>query len=86
VQILQSENKQLLDFLCQHFNTLLDNLNLRGYDWNLVDDNNNVIILAGSFAENFALNYSYYICQNKRNFKPARYLTFFNSNQIRHIF
>lgn len=84
VQNLQSENKQLLEYLCQHFNTLLDNLNLRGYDWDL--DNDNVIILAGGFAESFALNYSYYICQNKRNFKPARYLTFFNNNQIKYIF
>ena len=84
LQTYQSENKQLLEFLVEHFNTLLDNLNLLGYIWNL--NNNNVIILAGSWAEGIALKYNYYICQNKRSFKSARYLAFYNSNQIRHVF
>ncbi|GHT52672.1 hypothetical protein FACS1894106_1890 [Spirochaetia bacterium] len=84
VQDLQTEEKQLLDFLCQQFKTLLDNLDLCGYDWDF--DNKNVIILAGRTGEQIALQYFYYICQNKRKFKPARYLTFFNNNQFRHIF
>jgi hypothetical protein len=84
VQDLQSDEKQLLDFLCQQFNTLLDNLNLCGYDWN--NNNSNVIILAGKIGESIALQYLYYICQNNRKFKPARYLTFFNNNQIRYLF
>ena len=84
LQKSQSDNKQLLEFLIEHFNTLLDNLNLLGYTWNLKNDN--VIILAGSWAEGVALKYNYYICQNKRSFKSARYLAFFNNNQIRHVF
>ena len=84
LQTSQSDNKQLLEFLVEHFNTLLDNLNLLGNTWDL--NNDNVIILAGSWAEGVALKYNYYICQNKRSFKPARYLAFYNNNQIRHIF
>lgn len=84
LQTSQSDNKQLLEFLVKHFNTLLGNLNLLGYTWDL--NNDNVIIVAGSWAEGVALNYNYYICQNKRSFKSARYLAFYNSNQIRHVF
>lgn len=84
LQTSKSENKQLLEFLVEHFNTLLDNLNLLGYMWDL--DNDNVLIVAGSWAESVALNYNYYICQNKRSFKAARYLAFYNNNQIRHVF
>ena len=84
LQTSQSDNKQLLEFLVEHFNTLLDNFNLLGYTWNL--NNDNVIIVAGSWAEGVALNYNYYICQNKRSFKSARYLAFYNNNQIRHVF
>jgi len=84
LQTSQSDNKQLLEFLVEHFHTLLDNLNLLGLSWNL--DNDNVLIVAGSWAEGVAINYNYYICQNKRSFKPARYLAFYNNNQIRHVF
>jgi len=86
LQTSQSDNKQLLEFLVGHFNTLLDNLNLLGNTWNLNNNDNKVIILAGSWAEGIALKYNYYICQNKRSFKPARYLAFYNNNQIRHVF
>lgn len=84
LQTAQSDNKQLLEFLVGHFNTLLNNLNLLGYAWDL--NNDRVIILAGSWAEGVALNYHFYICQNKRSFKSARYLAFYNNNQVRHIF
>jgi hypothetical protein len=84
LQSSQSDNKQLLEFLVGHFNTLLDNLDLLGYSWDL--NNDNVLIVAGSWAEGVALNYKYYICQNNRTFKPARYLAFYNNNQIRHVF
>ena len=84
LQTSQSDNKQLLEFLVEHFNTLLVNLNLLGYTWDL--NNDNVLIVAGSWAEGVALKYNYYICQNKRSFKSARYLAFYNNNQIRHVF
>ena len=84
LQTTQSENKQLLEFLIGHFHILLDKLELLGDSWDL--DNNNVIILAGSWAEGVALNYSYYICQNNRSFKSASYLAFYNNNQIRYVF
>lgn len=84
LQTSQSDSKELLEFLIGHFDTLLDNLNLLGSEWDL--NNENVIILAGAWAEGVALNYKYYICQNKRSFKPGRYLAFYINNQIRHVF
>lgn len=84
LQTTQSDNKQLLEFLIGHFNTLLNNLNLLGYTWDL--NNDRVIIVAGSWAEGVALNYHCYICQNKRSFKAGCYLAFYNNNQIRHVF
>jgi len=84
LQTSQADNKQLLEFLIEHFNTLLNNLNLLGFSWSL--DNQNVIVVAGSWAEGVALNFNYYICQNRRTFQPARYIAFYNSNQIRHLF
>ena len=84
LQTSQSDNKQILEFLVEHFNTLLSNLNLIGQSWDL--NNNNVLILAGSQAEGIALNYNYYICQNQRSFKSARYVAFYNNNQIRYVF
>jgi hypothetical protein len=84
LQTSQSDNKQLLEFLIVHFNTLLDNLNLLGFNWDL--NNDKVIIVAGSWAEGIALNYNFYMCQNKRTFKSARYLAFYNNSQIRHVF
>lgn len=84
LQSSQSDNIQLLEFLIEHFNTLLINLNLLGYSWDL--NNDNVIIVAGSWAEGVAINYNFYACQNKRTFKPAKYLAFYNSNQIRYVF
>ncbi|MBP7152304.1 MAG: hypothetical protein KBA43_06535 [Paludibacteraceae bacterium] len=62
----------------------MDNLNLLCYTWDL--NNENIIIVVGSWAEGVALNYNYYICQNKRSFKSTRYLAFYNNNQIRHVF
>lgn len=84
LQTFQSENKQILEFLVGHFIRLMENLNLLGYKWDL--NNDNVIIVPGSWAESIALNYKFYICQNKRSFKPARYIAFYNNNQIRYVF
>jgi hypothetical protein len=70
--------------LVEHFNTLLGNLDLLGYTWDLINDN--VIIVAGSSAEGVALKYNYYICQNKRSFQAACFLAFYNNNQINHVF
>jgi len=81
--IVQNDN-QILDFLIQNFNTLLDNMNLLGNKWNM--KNENVIVLAGSWAESIALKYHYYICQNNRSFRAAKYLAFFNNDQINYVF
>jgi len=78
------DNYQILSFLVLQFNTLLENFNLLGKTWNL--NNNNVLIVAASSAENVAMQYNYYICQNKRSFKPSKYLAFYNSNTIKYIF
>lgn len=80
----QTDNKELIKFLVTHFRILLTNNKLLGQTWEL--NNDNVIIVAGSVAEGVALDYNYYICQNKRTFRSAKYLAFYNNNQIEHIF
>jgi hypothetical protein len=80
----KKDNKELFKFLVDHFRILLTNNKLLGQTWEL--NNDNVIIVAGSVAEGVALDYNYYICQNKRTFRSAKYLAFYNNNQIEHIF
>lgn len=58
--------------------------NDRSASWAL--DNENVIVLAGSTAESTALKHNIYVCQNKRSFRPARYITFYNNNQVKYLF
>lgn len=80
------ENKQILEFLIIQFETLLSNSKLLNNKNKWTLDNEDVIIVAGSWAEGIALKYNYYICQNNRSFRPASYLAFVNNNQIRHVF
>jgi len=53
-------------------------------EWDL--DNNNVMVLAGSFAQDVALKYNAYICQNQRSFRPSKYLTFSKDGLIEYLF
>ena len=83
-EVNKKDNKELIKFLVTHFKILLTNNKLLGKTWDLNSDN--VIIVAGSTAEGVALEFNYYICQNKRTFRSAKYLAFYNNNQIEHIF
>ena len=84
VEKYQSDNKPLLEFLIGHFHTLLENMKLLDNQWDL--NNDRVLILAGSWAEGVALKYKYYIGQNRRSFKPSKYLAFYIDSQIRNVF
>jgi len=84
IQNPKIENLELLVFLADHFKTLVTNMNLIAGAWSL--DNQQVMILAGSRAEDVALRYSYYICQNKRSFRPSKYIAFYNNNRIQYLF
>lgn len=84
IQNPKVDNLQLLVFLIGHFQTLLSNMELTGERWNL--DNDQVLIVAGSWAEDIALKYQLYICQNRRKFQPSRYIAFFNNNRIEYVF
>jgi hypothetical protein len=79
-----SEGNQLLEYLIDQFQMLLDNAHLLTQQWNTQNDR--VLIVAGSWAEPVALKYGYYLCQNERSFRPSRYISFFNNNQIRYLF
>ena len=85
LQYSQPENLQLLEFLIEHFITLLTNLKILGSKWGPIskEEEMRVLVLAGSIAEGVAIKHNYYICQNKRNFKPSGYIAFYNNNQIR---
>lgn len=53
-------------------------------EWDL--KNENVIVLAGSLGQEQALKYNAYICQNLRNFKASKYLTFYKEGVIENLF
>ena len=53
-------------------------------DWNLKNDQ--VLIVAASWAESIALNHRMYICQNNRNFQSSRYIAFYNDGKIEYIY
>lgn len=48
--------------------------------------NKRVIIVGGSWGENIALKYGFYACQERRYFKPAKYLAFCYKNRIKYLF
>lgn len=53
-------------------------------EWDLKNDN--VIVLAGSTGQDQALKYNVYLCQNLRNFRAAKYLTFYKDSIIDNLF
>jgi hypothetical protein len=84
IQNPKVENLELLVFLVDHFKTLVTNMNLAGGRW--IPDDKQAMILAGSRAEDVALRYSHYICQNKRGFRPSKYVAFYNNSRIQYLF
>ena len=60
--------------------TKLDYVN----DWGL--DNNQVLVVAGDWAFNIAEKYGIYECQNKRTFRPSKYMAFYKDSQIDTVF
>jgi len=77
-------NYELLSYLINEFNKLLDNMRLTNFVWSL--ENDQVLIVAGAWAEGIAIKHGYYICQNRRSFKPSRYLAFYKDSKINHLF
>jgi hypothetical protein len=53
-------------------------------DWNL--DNDQVLVVAGDWAFNIAEKYGIYECQNKRTFRPSKYMAFYKNSQIDTVF
>jgi hypothetical protein len=85
----QSDSKELLEFLVNHFETLLSNLDLLKTTTAVAEDvlaEDDLMVLAGAVAEGVALNYNYYICQARRFFRPVKYIAFYNRGQIRYVF
>jgi uncharacterized protein involved in tellurium resistance len=48
--------------------------------------NDGVMVLAGNEAEEVALKFNTYICQNKRNFRDVGYVTFYKDGEVKHLF
>lgn len=53
-------------------------------DWDLTSDR--VLILAGNWALNIALQYGIYECQNHRTFRSSKYLAFYDDGKINTLF
>lgn len=82
----KNDDVELFEFLFRHFLVLKENLVLTNQKWNQIINNNQVLILAGSHAESFALKHLIYFCQNNRKFKPSEYMAFYNNGEISHLF
>lgn len=83
-ELKTNNNMELLSFLIKHFTTLIDRLNLIEEKW--IPDEDRVLIVAASWAESIALKYNFYACQERRSFKPSRYIAFYNNNRISYLF
>ena len=78
------ENYQLLSFLVDQYETLLNNVVHAQKKW--VPEKDRVIVVAGIRAEGVAIAQGYYICQNHRRFQNAEYMAFFKDNRISRLF
>ncbi len=74
------DNNPVLEYLIGQFHILLENLNVCDF----VKDR--VIIVGGNWGEQVALDYSLYICQNRRFEANAKYLAFACKNRIKYVF
>lgn len=82
--ILQELNPKTepINFLISEFEKYLDFLNLL----EVVNDEERVQIVAGSFGEPIALKYNFYACQNHRTARNSKYLAFYNNRKINSLF
>ncbi len=82
--ILQELNPKTepINFLISEFEKYLDFLNLL----EVVNDEERVQIVAGSFGEPIALKYNFYACQNHRTFRNSKFLAFYNNRKINSLF
>ena len=74
------KTNDICSYLINQFTILLENLHLTE------DATNRVIVVGGAFGEEVACKYLFYACQNRRNFKPAKYLAFAHQNRIKYLF
>lgn len=86
IEDTQIDNYQLVNFLVFEFGKLVDNLNLNPYTWEGSSKLEQVIVLAGAWAEGIACKYGYYFCQNNRSFRPSGYVAFYKNSRISHLF
>ena len=77
-------NKDVIGFLADQFNLLVDNVVFSNLDEST--DDNRVLIVGGRYAENIALNYGFYSCQANRNFRPSKYLAFYYDKRVSSVF
>lgn len=77
-------NKDVIRFLVDQFELLVDNVVFSNYDD--TTDDNRVIIVGGRFAEDIAIKYRFYSCQANRNFRKAKYIAFYFNKRIQHVF
>ena len=67
-------------YLIEQFKMMLENNDL-------VDKyNQRVIVVAGGWGKCIAEKYHFYVCQNHRSFRRAKYLAFYHDKKIEHLY
>ncbi len=68
-------------------NYLIDQFELLLNEYNLCDKyEERVIVVGGAWGEPIACKYGFYACQGNRHFRKAKYIAFYHSNRIAHLF
>lgn len=78
----ENNNSEPLNFLIHEFEKYLDFLRLL----EVINKDQRVQIVAGSYGEPVGLKYSFYACQNNRTIKECKYLAFYNNGGIHSLF
>lgn len=78
-------NNDVMAFLVSQFELLVDNLVTDSAADDIPEDER-VIVVGGRYAENMALKYSFYACQNGRSFKKSKYIAFYFDKHINSVF
>jgi hypothetical protein len=75
------EARELLEFLTEQFHRFCGNLGALGADWTAPPPSR-VLVVAAKEARGVARRYQVYWCQNRRSFKPSRWIAFYSGGEI----
>ncbi len=74
------EERDLLEFLVDQFDTFAGNLHVLEKNW--APPESRVLVVPAADARGIARQFEVYVCQNKRRFKPCKWIAFYAHGEI----